>query len=239
MIIDACRGRRYTPFMAHHSDAMQGMQPTRRAVLSALRGMGHATVGEIAALVGIKDATVRHHLNALMADGLVDAEERRQPVGRPYHVYQLTWKGRALFASPLSRLVEQVLTPLKRRMTPGVSTRLVAVLSDTLAGEVHGQLAGLDFEGRLERLIELLGSRGYEIQWQQPPDRLQLVSVCCPHLPPELRHPEICQIEENLIGRVTGAEVHRDACARSGAPHCALTLVREPPAASTGKTLYD
>ncbi len=201
------------------------MQPTRRAVLSALRGLGRATVGEIAATVGIKDATVRHHLNALMADGLVDAEERRQPVGRPYLIYHLTGRGRALFPAQFHRLVARVLDPLKPRMSPDTSAGLVAALSATLAGEVRGQLVDLDFEARIERLADLLGGEGHPVQWRQAPDGLQLVAAPCPHFPAGLQHPEMCAIEESLIESVTGAQVRRDACARDGAARCTLTLI--------------
>jgi predicted ArsR family transcriptional regulator len=66
------------------------MQVTRRAVLMALRNRGWATVSELANEVGIKSISVRHHLNALQADGLVEMEERRQSVGRPLHIYMLS-----------------------------------------------------------------------------------------------------------------------------------------------------
>src|SRR5574341_1619350 len=66
------------------------MQATRRAVLIALRNRGWATVSELADEVGIKSISVRHHLNALQADGLVEMEERRQSVGRPLHIYMLS-----------------------------------------------------------------------------------------------------------------------------------------------------
>ncbi len=73
------------------------MQTTRRAVLIALKTRGWATVNDLADEVGIKAISVRHHLNALLADGMVQMEERRQSVGRPLHVFTLSELGERVF----------------------------------------------------------------------------------------------------------------------------------------------
>jgi predicted ArsR family transcriptional regulator len=65
------------------------MHPTRQAIVRALKLRGHTTVNDLADLVGIKAITVRHHLNGLQADGLIEIREHRQSVGRPLHYYSL------------------------------------------------------------------------------------------------------------------------------------------------------
>ena len=52
---------------------------------------------ELAAAVGVREATITYHLNALERDGLIT--RRRDPENRRVHVVELTDAGRVLFAS--------------------------------------------------------------------------------------------------------------------------------------------
>ncbi len=65
------------------------MHPTRQAIVRALKSFRQATVKDLADTVGVKAITVRHHLNGLQAEGLVDVREQRQSIGRPLHYYSL------------------------------------------------------------------------------------------------------------------------------------------------------
>ena len=87
----------------------QALHTTRRSVLEALRSAGTATVAQLAEMVGVKGITIRHHLNALLAEGLVDAEEKRQAVGRPIYMYRLTTEAENLFPQKYHQLVERLL----------------------------------------------------------------------------------------------------------------------------------
>jgi len=51
---------------------------------------------ELASAVGIREATLTHHLNAMEADGLLT--RRRDPHNRRVHVVELTEAGEAAFA---------------------------------------------------------------------------------------------------------------------------------------------
>src|SRR5687768_13836849 len=73
------------------------MHTTRRAILATLKTLDQASVTDLADAVGVKAITIRHHLIAMLADGLIDQEEQRQALGRPLHVYCLSDKGRAMF----------------------------------------------------------------------------------------------------------------------------------------------
>jgi MarR family transcriptional regulator, transcriptional regulator for hemolysin len=50
---------------------------------------------ELAEAVGIQEATLTHHLNAMEADGLIT--RRRDPSNRRFHLVELTEAGEALF----------------------------------------------------------------------------------------------------------------------------------------------
>jgi MarR family transcriptional regulator for hemolysin len=88
---------------------------------------------ELAAAVGIREATLTHHLNAMESDGLLT--RRRDPGNRRVHVVELTEAGEAAFA----RLRDAALA-FDRRLRRGISA---------------AELAG--FEGVLNRLAVNVG----------------------------------------------------------------------------------
>jgi MarR family transcriptional regulator for hemolysin len=80
---------------------------------------------ELADAVGIREATLTHHLNAMEADGLLTRE--RHPTNRRIHVVQLTAAGEAAFA----RLLEASLT-FDQRLRHGFTEAELTGLGDLL-----------------------------------------------------------------------------------------------------------
>ncbi|MDQ2882059.1 MAG: MarR family winged helix-turn-helix transcriptional regulator [Actinomycetota bacterium] len=64
-------------------------------VLISLKTQHLATQRALAAAVGIQDATLTHHLNAMEAEGLVT--RRRDPTNRRVHLVELTEHGETAF----------------------------------------------------------------------------------------------------------------------------------------------
>jgi MarR family transcriptional regulator for hemolysin len=64
-------------------------------VLLSLKARPTANQRELAAAVGIQDATLTHHLNGMEADGLLT--RRRDPANRRVHVVELTAAGDEAF----------------------------------------------------------------------------------------------------------------------------------------------
>ena len=64
-------------------------------ILLSLKTRRVASQRELADAVGIRDATLTHHLNAMDAQGLI--VRRRDPANRRIHVVELTEAGQAAF----------------------------------------------------------------------------------------------------------------------------------------------
>jgi MarR family transcriptional regulator for hemolysin len=97
---------------------------------------------ELAGAVGIREATLTHHLNAMESDGLLT--RRRDPDNRRVHVVELTAAGEDAFM----RLREAALA-FDRRLRRGISAAELAgfeAVLDRLAGNVAP--AGDDAGGR-------------------------------------------------------------------------------------------
>ena len=97
-------------------------------VLLSLKARPTANQRELAAAVGIQDATLTHHLNGMEADGLLT--RRRDPANRRVHVVELTEAGDAAF----HRL---------RTVAQHYDTRLRTGFSDTELDILRGLLGRL------------------------------------------------------------------------------------------------
>lgn len=95
-------------------------------ILTALKGGDHTMQRDIAAAIGIEDATLTHHLNRMETDGLVRRE--RVAANRRTQVVVLTPTGEALFASLLGAVVA-----FDRQLSAGFSDRELATLRRLLA----------------------------------------------------------------------------------------------------------
>ena len=104
-----------------------GSRPTWLVLLS-LKARPTANQRELAAAVGIQDATLTHHLNGMEADGLLT--RRRDPANRRVHVVELTAAGEEAFR----RL---------RSVAQDYDTQLRTGLSDTELDTLRGLLARL------------------------------------------------------------------------------------------------
>lgn len=80
---------------------------------------------ELAASVGIRGATLTHHLNALESDGLVT--RRRDPANRRIHIVELTDVGEARFST-----LREAAIAFDRRLRRGLTADEVSRFTATL-----------------------------------------------------------------------------------------------------------
>ena len=94
-------------------------------VLISLKSRSLGNQRELADAVGIREATLTHHLNAMDAQGLVT--RRRDPANRRVHLVELTDAGEALFL----RLRDAAFA-FDQRLRRGLSDRDAAALEGLL-----------------------------------------------------------------------------------------------------------
>jgi MarR family transcriptional regulator, transcriptional regulator for hemolysin len=107
---------------------------------------------ELAVAVGVREATLTHHLNAMEGDGLLT--RRRDEVNRRIHVVELTDAGEALFLR-----LRDAAQAFDRRLRAGITAQESAALEALLnrlaanvdaGGDASAPWAGL-IEGGLTR----------------------------------------------------------------------------------------
>jgi predicted ArsR family transcriptional regulator len=90
-----------------------GERKTRRAITKLLKTEGPSGSAQLAEHLGLTAMAVRQHLYALQREGLVTAEERPVPIGRPAKFWRLTRDADRLFPEAYAELSVALIDSVK------------------------------------------------------------------------------------------------------------------------------
>jgi len=197
---------------------------TREVILHSIKSSPHATVEELAEAADVSPVTVRHHLNALLAAGAIEAASVRRKVGRPYYVYSLSEQGQELFPKRYVRLTNRLLDEMKERLPQTLIDQIFAGVVDNVLEEHRGEFEHLPLEGRLEYLVNLLAEEGFLSTWEKTDSGFRLVEYSCPYLSIGTAHAEVCTFDKKLMDGVLQLPVQQESCMLHGADCCQFTV---------------
>ncbi|MBK7896816.1 MAG: ArsR family transcriptional regulator [Anaerolineaceae bacterium] len=207
----------------------KGKQSTRDLILHALKSSAQSNIESLADAADVSPITVRHHLNSLQAEGLIEVESVRRKVGRPYYVYSLTEKGNELFPQKYFSLTNRLLEELKDRLPPETVNEIFISLVERMMEERSGEFEGLSFEGRLNYVVNLLATEGFLARWEKTEDgRYQIIEYSCPYISMGQQHTEVCTLDKQLMINVLGTAVEQHSCMLQGDDCCQFTLPLRP-----------
>ncbi len=203
------------------------VHPVRQKILEYLKRHGQATVTELAAHLDMAPVSVRHHLDLLIGDNLVEASRvrRQSGAGRPKRLYALTEHADALFPNNYQGLARESLNILKRVLTPEQFAGVMAEMAEKTALRAPAALETMSDEDRLQAVLYFLNEEGYMAFCECGPDELLLHTCHCPYRELIGEHPEICQIDQLLIQRLTGMSPVRVAHMADGEIRCTYRLL--------------
>lgn len=211
------------------SGTSKGKQSTRGLILHALKSSVQNTIETLADAADISPVTVRHHLNSLQAEGLIEVGSVRRKVGRPYYVYSLSEKGHELFPQKYFSLTNRLLEELKDRLPPDAVNEIFISLVERIMEERAGEFEGLPFEERLNYVIHLLGTEGFLARWEKTEDgRYKIIEYSCPYISMGQQHSEVCTLDTQLMISVLGTAVEQHSCMLHGDDCCQFTLPLRP-----------
>jgi DeoR family transcriptional regulator, suf operon transcriptional repressor len=197
---------------------------TRELILGAIKQANEATVEELAEAAEVSPVTVRHHLNSLQADGLLETRTVRRKVGRPYYVYSISEKGLELFPQRYVRLSSRLLEELKSQFAPEIIAELFNGVVERIVHENRAEFQDLAFEGRLDFLVTLLAEEGFLASWEVQENEYVLTEYSCPYYSVGQRHSEVCHFDQELMRQVLRTEVEQHSCMISGDSCCQFTF---------------
>ncbi|MEU8241922.1 transcriptional regulator [Actinoplanes missouriensis] len=218
---------------------------TRDRVAQLLLRRGATTAAELGAELGLSPAAIRKHLDAMLAEQLVEQRERpsHRPRGRgrPAKAFVLTAAARedlnphhydGIATAALRWIVEQhgpeALSAFASAQVQALEERLKAVI---LA-------AGTDPMARAEALAEALTAEGYAASASTIASGGQLCQHHCPVAHVAAEFPQLCDAETEVISRLIGTHVQRLATIAHGDGVCTTHIPASPnaPTAITVRT---
>ena len=201
---------------------------TRSRVLKSLLLNQKRTVNELAESVGINPISVRHHVNKLEAEGLIQSEEERHGVGRPRLVYSLSNKGMEHFPQRYLqltlRLLEQLKSSLPEKVLGEIFREVAEGITEDLTKNIN--LEELDLKERLELLQEVLVGEGFMVNLEEDEGSFYIVEASCPYHHVGEDYPEICVVDEELIAHFAASNPKRIECILNGDKQCKYVIKR-------------
>lgn len=200
---------------------------TRDRILQTLLNNPRCTINELAQAVGISPISVRHHLNTLLAEGLVTSEEERHGVGRPRLVYYLTEAGLERFPTRYVRLTTRLLDQLKGTLSPKAISEIFAQIGEEIATGYHDLVAKMGTEERLEFLRKVLAEEGFLMEWEKEGDTYRIREINCPYYYLSQQYPEVCSVDQSLISALLAHPADKVTCVVQKDQRCVYIIKTE------------
>ena len=195
---------------------------------------GPATAASLGSRLGLSPAAVRRHLDALAAEGLIEARDRRplgpRGRGRPAKVFALTETGRESFPHAYDDLATAALRYLADTFGPEAVTAFAENrLAPLEERNREAVTAAGDPNQRLQALATVLTGEGYAASVGPPPGAAAVLPVAsggqlcqhhCPVAHVAAEFPQLCEAETRAFERMLGTHVQRLATIARGDGIC-------------------
>jgi predicted ArsR family transcriptional regulator len=199
---------------------------TRDRLAQLLLEHGSATATELSEALGLTCAAIRRHLDAMLADGLVEARERpvRGPRGRgrPAKLFSLTASAREALPHTYDDLATAALRWIAQHDGPAAVSAFAAAQVAALEERCRAAMreAGDDPLARAEALASALTAEGYAAGASAIASGGQLCQHHCPVAHVAAEFPQLCEAETQVISRLIGTHVQRLATIANGDGVC-------------------
>ncbi len=193
------------------------MVTARQKVLAYFTKTRSASAREISCSLRMSPATIRHHLRVLVADGRLEMTfvRGREGRGRPEKVYSLP---SSALGDNLAALGDALLSEA------GASTQM-EMLAKQLAGDAN--FSNQPIARRLNSSVEKMNVMNYHARWEAGPQGPRLIFGHCPYAALIGKHPELCQMDEALLGQLMGdAVTQMFKIGKEGSSLCVFALGR-------------
>ena len=205
-----------------------GERKTRRAIVKLLKTEGPLGSAQLAERLGLTAMAVRLHLYALQSEGLVTAEDRPVPVGRPAKLWRLTPEADRHFPEAYAELSVALIGAMQETFGDEGLNRVLASRCARQQSDYAQRIRPTDpLEKKLGELARIRTEEGYmaEVKRDEGGGYL-LVENHCPICAAANACQGFCSTELDLFRAVLGpgAEVERVEHIVTGDRRCAYRV---------------
>lgn len=212
---------------------------TRERVARSILENGPSTATFLARRLGLTAAAVRRHLDALVADGMIEVREPRvyghRGRGRPAKVYALSEQGRDAFEQAYDDLAAQALRFLADTGGEDLVAEFARQRISDLEQRYRASMRAVAPDKKVEVLAGVLTDDGYAASARSSPvaPGQQLCQHHCPVAHVAAQFPQLCEAETEAFARLLGTHVQRLATIAHGDGVC-TTHIPGPAARAAG-----
>jgi predicted ArsR family transcriptional regulator len=209
-------------------DAVDLHVGTRNRVARSILANGPSTAVDLGKRLKMTPAGVRRHLDALLAENLVEARQQRtygqRGRGRPAKVFALTDRGRGVFYQAYDQLAVEALRFLHDQAGPEAVEAFARKRVAELEERHREELASVEPAERPALLAAILTDEGYAANVREGGHALvqgeQLCQHHCPVAHVAEQFPQLCEAETEAFAKLLGTHVQRLATIAHGDGVC-------------------
>jgi predicted ArsR family transcriptional regulator len=199
---------------------------TRMEVLELLRRKRHASAETIASDLGVTPNAVRQHLTNLERDGFVVSHPERRARGRPSLLFTLTERADSVFPKRYGQLATMVLQEVREMGGEDALDEIFARVAARHADAIDKDLAGLDFDEKLKRVVAWIGRAGTLAEQTETEEGVKVTIHNCPFRNTALKFPQVCTITPHLMSRLLGTAISQSDSIHRRDPYCSFVVQR-------------
>ena len=212
---------------------LKQLPDSRRAIVTALKERGSATIAQLAPHLGLTGEGVRQQLLQLQREGwveaVVDPGTVRGRTGRPATVYRLTHAGEHLFPKHYDALAVAMIDAIAEELGMDAAVRVLARVSSDRVGVIAPSVEGRTLEERLEVLKSWYVQDDPYMSVERDGDDYRLIERNCPFYNTAMKRPALCSVSVNALTQLLGVRVHREEKFQNGDGRCVFRVhVNEP-----------
>ena len=215
---------------------------TRNRVARSILANGPSTAVDLGKRLKMTPAGVRRHLDALLAENLVEARQQRtygqRGRGRPAKGFALTDCGRGLFYQAYDQLAVEALKFLADSAGPAAVEAFARKRVAELADRFRERMESVPERERPALLAKLLTEDGYAAGLREtgkaPAAGEQLCKHHCPVAHVAEQFPQLCEAETEAFAELLGTHVQRLATIAHGDGVCTTFIPMTAPVGATG-----
>jgi predicted ArsR family transcriptional regulator len=181
---------------------------TRRAIVKLLKGEGALDSARLARRLHLTPMAVRQHLYALQREKLVEAEERRVPLGRPAKYWRLTREANRLFPDAYAELSVALIGAVNDAFGSAGMERLLESRYARQRRDYKARIPASDrMEDKLRELARIRTEEGYMAEVRREGDGFLFIENHCPICAAANACQGFCTTELDLFRAVLGKEI--------------------------------
>jgi len=198
------------------------LKNTKDKILHLLKKEGSLTVSDLTKRLEITHMAVRKHLTIMEKDGMIQAKEFKQSMGRPMQLYSLTEKAEMHFPKNYEGISIGFLRDIEELYGDGSVQHLFEKREARLIHEYAVRMDSKEPLQKMKEITKIQNEKGYMAELNQLEENTyELIEYNCPILEVAKEFKIACKCETEMFKDVLKTEnISRSCCRTDGDSHC-------------------